>query len=660
MDGLRSLGNMAAMNQRWFPSLIAGALLGCGLAAAQEAEIVVHANQVTHRVSRYLTGACIEDVNHEIYGGLYSQMIFGESFQEPAPFSPLNKSEVSAMWRGFCRGSAQGGWSLETQEAFTGRQSQRMTFQEGDGEVGIENQSLNRWGMNFVKSKRYEGQLWLRAEQPVRLFLALESADGSKVYGETHVEAESPQWRRIDFKLTPNADDKAGRFAIKLRGPGSVCLGYAFLQPGEWGRFKRLPVRKDVSEALVAQGLTVLRYGGSMVNHAEYRLKKMIGPPDHRPPYKGTWYPYSSNGWGIPDFLNFCEAAGFLGIPAVNMDERPSDMAGFMEYVNGTAKSAWGRRRAADGHPARYRLKYLELGNEEAVNEDYWKKFKPLAEAIWAKDPAIILVVGDFAYDKVIQDPYNFSGAPTIKTLAAHKKILDLAREHGREVWFDVHIGTEHPPAPNGVPGVRSFIEQLGRISPGAKYKVVVFEFNAGNPAMKRALANACAINQLERLGDRIAIACSANCLQPYKQNDNDWNQGLLFLSPSQVWAQPPYYVTQMVSRNYLPLCVNTEVQSPKAALDVAATRSEDGQTLIVRVVNTAKTPMPGRIVLDGFVPRKPVARVTVLAGDWDAINAPEQPNLIKPSESDWRHEFKEGTVSHTFPPYSFTVLRFR
>ncbi len=36
-------------------------------------------------MSRYLTGACIEDVNHEIYGGIYSQMIFGESFQEPAP-----------------------------------------------------------------------------------------------------------------------------------------------------------------------------------------------------------------------------------------------------------------------------------------------------------------------------------------------------------------------------------------------------------------------------------------------------------------------------------------------------------------------------------------------------------------------------------------------
>ena len=30
-----------------------------------------------------MTGVCIEDVNHEIYGGIYSQMIFGESFQEP-------------------------------------------------------------------------------------------------------------------------------------------------------------------------------------------------------------------------------------------------------------------------------------------------------------------------------------------------------------------------------------------------------------------------------------------------------------------------------------------------------------------------------------------------------------------------------------------------
>src|SRR4030088_1185919 len=55
----------------------------------QQAQIQVQANQITNTISPYLdTGACIEDVNHEIYGGLYSQMIFGESFQEPAPSVP--------------------------------------------------------------------------------------------------------------------------------------------------------------------------------------------------------------------------------------------------------------------------------------------------------------------------------------------------------------------------------------------------------------------------------------------------------------------------------------------------------------------------------------------------------------------------------------------
>jgi len=60
---------------------VAGGVLG--------QEIKVDASQVVGRVSKYLTGACIEDVNHEIYGGIYSQMIFGESFQEPPPAPTL-------------------------------------------------------------------------------------------------------------------------------------------------------------------------------------------------------------------------------------------------------------------------------------------------------------------------------------------------------------------------------------------------------------------------------------------------------------------------------------------------------------------------------------------------------------------------------------------
>jgi hypothetical protein len=817
--------------------LVAALVGGAPMAFAQDARIDVHAKEVIASVSRTMTGACIEDVNHEIYGGLYSQMIFGESFQEPV-FSPpvaiqgfhayggewmvkgeelwaaagegpklvadrpeigegevgvevffpdaaagnaglivkvaepgegadkfvgyevsldaagrcarlgrhrrnwehiqdvpcdvpvgrwiplevrmttkrlevyvggkpvlkfqddlhplkpglvgvrtwqrparfrslwvetagakqalaleapagLRADAVSRMWRAVRRGSAAGRFALESPGAFTGTQSQRITFASGQGEMGIENRGLNRWGMCFREGKPCEGYVWLRADKQTDVHVAMESADGATVYAEGRLRASGGDWQRADFTLTPKGTDPAGRFVVSLRAPGSVLVGHAFLQPGEWGRFKGLPVRRDVAEGLVAQGLTVLRYGGSMVNHAEYRWKKMIGPRDRRPPYRGTWYAYSTNGWGIADFISFCEAAGFLGIPAFNMGETPDDMADFMEYANGPAESPWGRRRAEDGHAAPYRLKHVELGNEEAVNEAYWRKFKPMAEAVWAKDPAVILVVGDFAYSKPIADPYAFDGAPGIRSLEAHKKILDLAKEHGREVWFDVHIWNDRPRDPEGLGGIPSFIQALGRISPGATFKVAVFELNAGNHAHRRALANAHAVNELERIGDAVPIVCSANGLQPDRQNDNGWDQGLLFLDPSQVWPQPPYFVTQMISRNYLPKCVKADVQAPADALDVTAKTGDDGKVLALQVVNMEDKAVAARITFDGFAPAKPAARVAELAARPDDVNTAEAPDRVRPAERPWRHELKDGGTSYIFPPNSFTILRF-
>jgi hypothetical protein len=800
-------------------------------AGAQEAQISVQADKVLHPVSRYLTGACIEDVNHEIYGGIYTQMIFGESFQEPAippalkgfsvyggrwlpqggellaqagdgpklicnepdfaagqasvdvwfdeakggnaglivkvsqpgrgadafigyeialetsgqlvlgrhrknwepirtvpcvvptkewltltvhmtekslevllngksltrfedtehplasgnvglrtwqrearfrnlvitagdtrspkPFELAepagSNDEISGMWRAVRRGDAQGEFALEKQTPFTGGQSQRITFTQGTGEIGLENQGLNRWGLSFVEGKSYEGFVWLRAPKPAEVVVSLESRDGTKVYAQTSLTVNQTDWQRLDFTLTPGGMDKAGRFAIKLRRPGSVVVGHAFLQPGEWGRFKGLPVRRDVVEGLIDQGITVLRYGGSMINHPEYRWKKMIGPRDRRPPYVGTWYAYSSNGWGIPDFMDFCEAAGFEYIPAFNMDETPQDMADFMDYAKSPADSERGRKRAADGHPAPYRLKYIELGNEERVNEAYWEKFKPLAETLWAKDPQLILVVGDFFYSRVIEDPFNFPGG-SVNTLAAHKKILDLAKEHDRQVWFDIHTNTEQPPQPANLASERSFIDQLAKLGPGTKHKVVIFEFNAGNHSQKRALSNALAINAVLRDG-RIPIATSANCLQPDGQNDNDWNQGLLFLNPSQVWLQPPGYVTQMFSRNYLPQSVQCSVTGAES-LDVVATRSEDGKTLVLQAVNPTDRAVSAKIHLAGFVPGKPVAQVTELSGPLEANNTASQPKTIVSESRQWKHDIRDGNAAYSFPPYSVTVLR--
>lgn len=822
---LRTLANTA---------ISVAALYALTGASAQDAVIRVQADRVVHPVSRLLTGACIEDVNHEIYGGLYSQMIFGESFQEPPPPKPLPgfatyggrwtvgagdlhadasdggklvsrrpvfkdglvtvemlfpesrgenaglivrvsgaangadaftgyeisldptrqtlrlarhrnnyeliedapcqvpvgrwfrlsvaltgsvieisvdgkrvlshdeaamalgagtvglrtwklgadfrnllvkvndrvepltfvepgaAQDVSGMWRPVQRGSAKGSASLTAKQPFVGRQSQQMSFESGEGEIGIENQGLNRWGLNLVSGKPYEGCVWARSGRPTTFYVALESGDGSVVYAEKPVSVPAGTWRKLTFSLTPRAGDKTGRFALKLKRRGSVTFGYAFLQPGQWSRFKGLPVRRDVAGGLIAQGINVLRYGGSMVNSPEYRWKNMLGPRDRRPPYRGTWYPYSSNGWGIPDFLRFCEAAGVECIPDFNSYEKPQDMADFIEFANGPLESKWGRRRAAEGHPAPYKLKYIELGNEERVDERYADRFEALARAIWAKDSRIILVVGDFVYREHINDPFRFGGADSgITTLAAQQRILRLAKAHNREVWFDVHMGTEQPAPFNAeLDGMLSFADALDKIADGAKHKVVVFEYNANNHAVKRALASALATFAIERDG-RIPIVTSANGLQPDGQNDNGWDQGLLFMNSSRVWLQPPGYATQMLSRSYLPQLVQCEVTATGSRLDAVAQRSADGKTVVLQVVNPGNNPVAVQIDLSGMVPRKPIAHVTVLSGGLNAVNTADTPKAIVPQESTWTHRLKAGKAPHTFAPRSFTVIRF-
>jgi alpha-L-arabinofuranosidase len=627
-------------------------------AQADESTIDVQANQVVGKVSRCLTGACIEDVNHEIYGGIYSQMIFGESFQEPAP--PGKGQDVSGMWRPIARGTASGRYALVKQSPFAGKQSQQIIFESGSGEVGIENQGLNRWGLDFVAGKAYQGYVWARAEKPTTLVAALESHDGSRRYAEQSLNVAAGQWQRLDFVATASADDKSGRFSLILQQPASVTIGHAFLQPGDWGRFKGLPVRRDVAQGLIDQGITVLRYGGSMVNDGGYKWKNMIGPRDRRPPYSGTWYRYSSNGWGIPDFMAFSEAAGFEYVPAFNMGETPPDMADFVDYAKAAPDSQWGRKRAADGHPAPFGLGYLELGNEERVDEKYAEQFEALAAAIWAREPKMILVVGDFAYDRPIQDPFRFAGAAShITTLAAHQRILRFAKQHDGEVWFDVHVWTDQPVASNAsLNGMLSFADALDKIADGAKHKVVVFEYNSGNHSIRRALANAIATIAIERDG-RLPIVSCANCLQPDKQNDNGWDQGLLFLNPSQVWLQPPGYVTRMFSRNYLPQLVKCEATSVGRPLDVDAKRSADGKTLVLQVVNPGDRSVTARIHLKGFVPGNPQAQVTELSGPMEAANTAEHMNSVVPHQSNWTHGLKDGTTSYAFPPRSFTIIRF-
>ena len=80
-------------------------VLSASSLAAQDAVIRVDAGKVENKITPYLYGACMEDVNHEIYGGLYDQKIFGESFEEPVSmdnfigFTPVSYTHLDVYKR---------------------------------------------------------------------------------------------------------------------------------------------------------------------------------------------------------------------------------------------------------------------------------------------------------------------------------------------------------------------------------------------------------------------------------------------------------------------------------------------------------------------------------------------------------------------------------
>jgi hypothetical protein len=120
-----------------------------------------------------------------------------------------------------------------------------------------------------------------------------------------------------------------------------------------------------------------------------------------------------------------------------------------------------------------------------------------------------------------------------------------------------------------------------------------------------------------------------------------------------------------MMSRRYLPRCVLAESQSPGGALDAIAKQSADGRVLQIQVVNRNRRSMPTELRLEGFVPASgtgsasdTVADVLTLTGAPGDTNTLDQPVRVAPVAGRWQGNFASGKAAYTFPPYSFTILR--
>jgi len=524
-------------------------------------------------------------------------------------------------------------------------------------ETGVYNRGLNKSGMYFAAGKPYRGYLYIRAEKETDVTVSLRNGDCTAVYaGETF--KVSGDWAKYAFTLTSPAEEIDGSFAVTIEN-GEIALGYAFLEPDEWGLYKGMHVRRDVGEGLENMGISILRFGGCMANAREYLWKKMTGEPEFRPVYKGFWYPESSLGFGILEFIELCEKLGVECVPDFNGYETEEDMRDFARYALGTDENdEWVQLRLKSAHPQPYKLKFIQFGNEERVDETFADRFIAACRGVWSVNPEIIMAVGDFEYKKITEDPYRLpenSNASGITTLHPHERILQFAKDSGQagKVYIDIHWWSEHGDSPLPFPTAAwSLYENLEKLVPESGVKLCVYELNANAHDMERAAANAYAILEAIRHSEILPYMCSANCLQVDKHNDNNWNQGLLFMNNRSVWYQAPGLLNLLLEKSWLPekLAFNEDIIDARFNAAVMT----DGERISVCLLNRSDAEEDAEILLSGRGGRIPYC-VTMLSAAKDAVNTAENPCRIRVSDTIAGEA--DGAVTVKLPPYTVAVI---
>jgi alpha-L-arabinofuranosidase len=147
-------------------------------------------------------------------------------------------------------------------------------------------------------------------------------------------------------------------------------------------------LRPDLVELLREMRPKILRFpGGNYVEgvtvDTRWNWKQTIGPIWERPGHANSaWGYWSDDGLGLLEFLRLAEDLDATPVMAVwagltlngtvvaqaDLGQYVQDALDQIEYAIGPVTSAWGARRAADGHPEPFDVPYVEIGNEDNLN----------------------------------------------------------------------------------------------------------------------------------------------------------------------------------------------------------------------------------------------------------------------------------------------------
>ena len=172
--------------------------------------------------------------------------------------------------------------------------------------------------------------------------------------------------------------------------------------------------RPDIMQLLADMQPKFLRFPGG--NYLEgntiaerFNWKETIGDVSQRPGHRSPWGYWSTDGFGLLEFLEWCEdlnmepvLAVYAGYslrgervePGPNLEPYVQEALDEIEYVIGDANTKWGAQRVKDGHPRPFQLTYVEIGNEDLFDRSgsYDGRFAQFYDAIKAKYPKLQVI----------------------------------------------------------------------------------------------------------------------------------------------------------------------------------------------------------------------------------------------------------------------------
>lgn len=567
------------------------------------------------------------------------------------------KEQISRYWSKCVNGNPTYRYELVRDgQAYIGRQTQVICFESGTGEVGLTNHGLYRMGIRFDAGKTYDGVLRIKSEGPQTVYVSLRDENGNVLAEKACPLEGNGTYEKVTFTLLSSKYTANGSLGVTLKSSGKIELGFAFLEPGEWGRVQGYPLRKMFVDALRRQGIAAFRYNGSMVDVGAdtylYRWKKMLGPVDERRvTFRSGFNMYSTHSFGFEEMLKAAEVIEAEAIIGLCMDETYEDIRDFVEYVNGSVDSRWGQLRAKYGHRKPYGLKYIQVDNERTLTRGYLECIKKFAEAAWEVDPEMTIMTS------LNIGPNGYKRGTAGYALAVEMAGWFIAKGKGDKLAWDPHYDGTISFADSGarfenVMGI-TLQQELAKDFPGFKLNLHPMEENGGRCDWDRGLAHAHNWNTLQRYGDCFRMIDTANTFQPHGLH-YDWNQGRIHFLADTLWFQPSAHIDEMMMKTWKPNVVFTE--SSDSMLDITAKINDRKTEMTLYVANLGDSPCKALIDIRNFHFRGKAEIHTIGDCKLTEFNTYDHKDNVVFKSFLKKFPYKKD-VSYTFPKYSYTVI---